>query len=163
MSKINTTWLAGVAGVLTIAATAGLQTAQAQSRTADAPVSYGADEIGYSATGLTMKGRAELIQGDNRLRANQVEATTANNELTRIQATGDIYYVTPNETIRADRAVYTTSNDIIVMTGDVILTQGQNVMTGGRLTYNVRTQTAQMDAGASGRVQGVFYPQGSGT
>ncbi len=162
MIKINNTWLAGVAGALAIVAMPSTQAAQAQSRTADAPVSYGADEIGYSATGLTMKGRAELIQGDNRLRADAVEATTVNNALTRIEATGNIYYVTPNETIRADRAVYTTGNDIIVMTGDVILTQGQNVMTGGRLTYNVRTETAQMEAGASGRVQGVFYPKGSG-
>jgi lipopolysaccharide export system protein LptA len=40
----------------------------------------------------------------------------------------------------------------------VILTQGKSVMTGSRLTYNVRTETAEM---GGGRVQGVFYPQGA--
>ena len=51
-----------------------------------------------------------------------------------------------------------------MLSGDVILTQGENVMTGGRLTYNTRTEAAEMDgAGENGRVQGVFYPESSGT
>jgi lipopolysaccharide export system protein LptA len=48
----------------------------------------------------------------------------------------------------------------VVVTGDVILTQGKNVLTGNRLVYNVRTESARMEGG-NGRVQGVFYPQGN--
>ena len=64
--------------------------------------------------------------------------------------------------MRGDAAVYDPSNDTVVITGDVILTQGENVMTGGRLTYNLRTEQAQMAGGSNGRVQGVFYPQRGG-
>ncbi len=51
-----------------------------------------------------------------------------------------------------------------MVTGDVILTQGQNVLTGGSLSYNVDTGQARIQGGTSanaGRVRGVFYPQGA--
>ena len=67
--------------------------------------------------------------------------------------------------MRGDRAVYTPDTGEVVVTGDVILTQGQNVLTGGRLVYNVNTEAARMEGaprGAAGRrVQGVFYPEGT--
>ena len=53
-------------------------------------------------------------------------------------------------------------NARVVRIGDVILTQGQNVLTGSRLTYNVRSQTARIEAGGQGRIRGVFYPDSSG-
>jgi lipopolysaccharide export system protein LptA len=163
MTKTKITWIAGAvaaAGLALATQAVHAQVAQGAGRgnAADAPVSYGADHLSRTPTGMTMEGRAELTQGDNRMRADTVTAAVTNNQLTRIEATGNVYYVTPNETIRADHAVYTTSNDTVVLTGDVILTQGKSVMTGTRLTYNVRTESAEM---GGGRVQGVFYPQGS--
>lgn len=161
MTKTKITWIAGAvaaAGLALATQAVHAQTQAARGSTADAPISYGADGISRTPEGLSLRGRAELTQGTNRMRADTVTATTPNNELTRVEATGNVYYVTPNETIRADHAVYTTSNDTIVLTGDVILSQGKSVMTGSRLTYNVRTETAEM---GGGRVQGVFYPQGA--
>jgi lipopolysaccharide export system protein LptA len=164
MTKTKITWIAGAAAAAGLAlATQAVhaQSAQGQARAgnvADSPISYGADAISRTPEGLSLRGRAELTQGGNRMRADAVTATTPNNQLSRVEATGNVYYVTPTETIRADHAVYTTSNDTIILTGDVILTQGKSVMTGSRLTYNVRTETAEM---GGGRVQGVFYPQGA--
>lgn len=153
-----------IAAALAAAVLAVPAVAQNRSNAADAPVMWGADTVTYRSDGVTLEGRAELLQGDNRMRANRLSLTTdAGGDLTRIEAAGDIYYVTPNETMRGDAAVYDPSNDTVVITGDVILTQGENVMTGGRLTYNLRTEQAQMaGGGANGRVQGVFYPQRSG-
>ena len=152
--------------VLTIAAAAlalvALPTmgdAQTRPSSSDQPISFGADAGEYVGNTVTLRGRAELIQGDNRLRADSVSGLNTSGE-SRIEASGNVYFVTPEQTIRGDRAVYTPANDTIVLTGDVILTQGQNVMTGGRLTYNTRTEAAQMDG--AGRVQGVFYPSSSG-
>ncbi|HEX8470376.1 MAG TPA: LptA/OstA family protein, partial [Brevundimonas sp.] len=81
--------------------------------------------------------------------------------ISTVTASGNVYYVTPTETIRGDRAVYTVSNATIIVTGDVILTQGKNVLTGGRLSYNIDTGQTNMVAGGNGRIQGVFYPQGA--
>ncbi|HWQ85243.1 LptA/OstA family protein [Brevundimonas sp.] len=134
----------------------------AQSFQGGQPIMWGADEVSRTPTTLSLRGRAELTQGDNRIRADRVEGTISNGDLTRVEASGNVYFVTPEQTIRGDRATYTPANDTIILTGDVILTQGQNVMTGGRLTYNTRTEAAQMDGASGGRVQGVFYPERSG-
>jgi lipopolysaccharide export system protein LptA len=148
-----------VFAVLALPAVGDAQIAGSNNR---APIAYGADAVEYVGGTLTLNGRAELIQGDNRLRANRISGFNNTGGESRMEATGDVFFVTPEQTIRGDRAVYTTADGVIVVTGDVILTQGQNVATGSRLTYNVRTESARFDSGASGRVQGVFYPDQTG-
>ncbi len=159
MSMTRTLTTAAIALALAALPTVG----GTQSFQGGQPIMWGADEVSRTPTALSLRGRAELTQGDNRIRADRVEAAVSDGTLTRVEATGDVYFVTPDQTIRGDRAVYTPANDTIVLSGDVILTQGENVMTGGRLTYNTRTEAAEMDGGGqSGRVQGVFYPERGG-
>lgn len=136
------------------------------------PVAWGADRTEYlDAEGiLKLIGRAELIQAENRLRANNIDLFFMPNaqggaggggDVREIVAVGDVYFVTPTQVVRGDRAVYTAASDTIVVTGDVILTQGENVMTGSQLTVQVGTSRATMDGGptpAGRRVRGVFYP-----
>lgn len=155
-------FLSAAALALTLASIPASGEAQSTVNSSDAPISFGADSGEYVGNTVTLRGRAELIQGQNRLRADSVSGLSQTGE-SRIQATGNVYFVTPEQTIRGDSAVYTTADDMIVVTGDVILTQGQNVLTGSRLTYNVRTRTARIEAGGQGgRIRGVFYPQNSG-
>ena len=135
------------------------QTARGSS--ADAPIAWSGDTVEYAGETLTLRGRAELIQGTNRFRADQISGLNQTGD-SRMEASGNVYFVTPDQTIRGDRATYTTGNDTIVVTGDVILTQGQNVATGSRLTYNTRTESARLEGGSNGRVQGVFYPSSAG-
>lgn len=149
------------ATALALAALPTLGDAQTRPSSSDQPISFGADAGEYVGNTVTLRGRAELIQGDNRLRADTVTGLSQTGE-SRIEASGNVYFVTPDQTIRGDRAVFTTANDTIVVTGDVILTQGQNVLTGSRLTYNTRTQSARIEAGGQGRIRGVFYPDRSG-
>jgi len=159
MSMTRTLTTAAIALALAALPTVG----GTQSFQGGQPIMWGADEVSRTPTTLSLRGRAELTQGDNRIRADRVEAAVNDGTLTRVEATGAVYFVTPSQTIRGDRAVYTPANDTIVLSGDVILTQGENVMTGGRLTYNTRTEAAEMDGGGrNGRVQGVFYPERSG-
>jgi lipopolysaccharide export system protein LptA len=160
MSKTRLTLLA--AAVATAVALPGVGGAQSSGATAsDAPVMWGGDLFEYAANGFTLTGRAELTQGGNRLRANRITFVTANGDLTRAEATGEVYFVTPEQTMRGDRAVYDLNADEVTVTGDVILTQGQNVITGGRLVYNVSTENARMEGAPTAqgnRVRGVFYP-----
>jgi lipopolysaccharide export system protein LptA len=143
-----------------------------------------------SACESTWSGSAEVLQGTSRLRANTIRAffkkkpgdagapargasapaglpggPQSNCGATeRIEAEGDVFYVTPDQNARGDRAVYTADNDQIVMTGNVIVVQGKNVIHGDRLTIHVATRAAQMESeargrGAPNRVRGVFYQQ----
>lgn len=154
-----------IAGGLTLAAVTligGAAVGQSQSTTSNQPIMIGADAGERTNTSFSLRGRAEVTQGGNRLRADAIEgASSATGQISSVTANGNVYYVTPDQSIRGDRAVYTISNATIVVTGDVILTQGKNVLTGGRLTYNVDTGAANMAGGSNSRIQGVFYPQGA--
>lgn len=129
----------------------------AQSDATRQPVQYGADSGEYTSDGFALRGRAEVTQGTNRLRADAIRGYTVNGQLSRVEATGNVYFVTPDQSMRGNNAVYNLNDGSVVVTGDVILTQGQNVLTGGRLVYNVRTETARIES-AGNRVRGVFYP-----
>lgn len=156
---------AAAAAALLLAAPAvgGAQTSQTQAAPAqaqtmgDGAIAFGADAGEATETGYSLRGRAEVVQGTNRLRANAITIQAPNGDFQRVEASGEVYFVTPEQTIRGDRAVYTLASNEVVVTGDVILTQGQNVLTGGRLVYNTRTRSARMDSGG-GRIRGVFYP-----
>lgn len=121
------------------------------------PVQYGADSGEYTPDGFALRGRAEVTQGTNRIRADAIRGFTTNGQLTRVEASGNVYFVTPDQSMRGNNAVYNLNDGSVVVTGDVILTQGQNVLSGGRLVYNVRTETARIES-AGNRVRGVFYP-----
>ena len=140
---------------------AGLASAQARQTVSNQPIMIGADDGEATNVGFALRGRAEVTQGTNRLRANTIDGVSSNGAVSRVTASGDVYYVTPNETIRGDSAIYSVDAATIVVTGDVILTQGRNVLTGRRLTYNIDTGQARMDGGDNGRIRGVFFPEGA--
>ena len=162
-----------VAGVLAAAvlATAGWT----QISRSSAPFMINADSVEFEEPRglISYIGRAEGVQGENRLRAERFDvyynrsgdessAVTSMSGLNRIEISGDVYFVTPEQVVRGDRAVYTAANDTLVVTGDVILRQGDNVMTGSSLSINIGSGRARMEGAPAGnagrRVQGVFYP-----
>jgi lipopolysaccharide export system protein LptA len=146
------------------------------------PVDVTADqlEVKNDQCLASWRGDAEALQDTSRLRANVLNiynqvlakggATTAGprscGPLLRMEADGDVYYVTPTQVVKGDHAVYTADSKTIVMTGDVVATQGQNVIAGTRLVINSDTGQATMVSdvtgrGRPGRVRAVFYPNSS--
>ena len=78
-------------------------------------------------------------------------------------ADGNVFYVTPDQNARGDHAVYSQSRDEVVITGNVIVVQGNDVARGDKLTLSISTRDAKMESDATGpgklgRVRGVFYP-----
>lgn len=152
---------------LTLLALPAVGDAQSGRTTSNQPIAFGADDGEQTTDRISLRGRAEITQGQNRLRAEAITAyRDAQGQFTRVEATGTVYFVTPTQSMRGDRAVYTLANGELVVTGNVILNQGKNVLTGGRLTYNVNTDAATMSGaprgeGAGSRIQGVFYPDGT--
>ena len=139
--------------------------AQAQVSSEGGPVMVGGDSMHMDelAHTQTLVGRVEIIQDNARLRADKVVITRQAGpngrgfgEVVTIVATGNVYYVTPDNTMKGDQAVYTKATDDMVLTGDVILTQNQNVTTGTRLVYNLTQETTTFDA-ETGRVKANIY------
>jgi lipopolysaccharide export system protein LptA len=121
------------------------------------------------------RGAAEAVQAQARLRADTITVYSTpkgvNNdgqqscgETQRIVADGNVYYVTQQQNVRGDHAVYTQGDNQIVITGDVIVVQGNDVARGDKLTLNTSSRDAMMESnvtgpGKTGRVRGVFYPK----
>lgn len=130
-------------------------------------------------------GNAEALQGTSRLRANVMnffnkkipnphpgnnpDANQNCGDLERMEAHGNVFYVTPDRVVKGDDAVYTADNTTIVMTGtEVVATQGKNVISGTRLTINTTTGESTMinertGRGETKRVRTVIYPQDKNT
>ena len=74
--------------------------------------------------------------------------------ISRMHATGGVTMVNGPETAESDEAVYTLSDGIVIMTGDVLLTQGSSAISGTRLRVDLNAGTGLME----GRVTTVFVP-----
>lgn len=69
----------------------------------------------------------------------------------RIVATGNFYYITPEQEVRGERGVYTAASDQFEVTGDVVLTQDDSVVRGDRLIYDLTTERARVVSECKGR------------
>lgn len=127
---------------------------------ASLPVEITADELTVDqATGQAVFiGNVVAGQGEMRLSAGQVEvqyATTdgqATGRIAQLVATQGVTLVNGAEAAEASRAVYNVESAEIIMTGDVILTQGQNALSGEELTVDLTNGSGRM----TGRVKTIF-------
>jgi lipopolysaccharide export system protein LptA len=81
------------------------------------------------------------------------------NEIEKIIADGDVLFSTPREKIRGTQAEYDYTRDVITITGDVILSNGEGVARGARLIYSVNDGRATITAGDRGQVTSIFTPR----
>jgi lipopolysaccharide export system protein LptA len=144
----------------------------------NAPVDITADELETQNNACTSiwRGHAEALQDNARLRADVLTAdfemkkgggkTGGCGDLVRLKADGAVYYVTPQQKVHGDNAVYEAATNTLVVTGDVVATQGPNVLRGTRMVFNTETGQGHMEGAAKGRnkaerPRGVFYPKQS--
>lgn len=163
---------------LTLALLAGASQAQLASGKGPIDISADTQTADNAKHVATYKGKVEVLQSGNRLRADQLDiyfkqggsagtsqtagSTTGQggfSDIDRLEAIGNVYFVTPTEVIRGDRAVYSAADDTIVVSGNVVATQGENVERGSRLIVHVNAKTSEMvGEGRTGRVRTVVYP-----
>ncbi|WP_245622465.1 lipopolysaccharide transport periplasmic protein LptA [Litoreibacter arenae] len=132
---------------------------------ASLPVEITADELNVDqATGSAVfTGNVVAGQGEMRLSAGrvQVQYATENGQVTgridKLIATGGVTLVNGGEAAEAQKAVYSVSGADIVMTGDVILTQGANALSGEKLTVDLTSGSGRME----GRVRTIFQTGGN--
>jgi lipopolysaccharide export system protein LptA len=123
-------------------------------------------------------GNVVAVQGDTTLRCSELtiffergaggagETTEAaasdeGDSINRIECAGPVTILSQDQVATGDRAVYDRQGGQMVMTGNVALSQGQNVTRGERLIYDIDRGVANIEAGASQRVRGLFVPGGT--
>lgn len=77
-------------------------------------------------------------------------------QVQRLDATGHVLVTSGNQTASGNTATFDTTANTIVLSGDVVLSQGENVIRGTRLTIDVKTNQAKMEGG---RVQMLISPK----
>jgi lipopolysaccharide export system protein LptA len=101
-------------------------------------------------------GNVLVGQGDMRLRAGaiRVEYGADGRTIDRLVASGGVTLANGAEAAEAREAIYTIASGEVVMTGDVLLTQGQTALSGQKLVIDLKAGTGRME----GRVQTTFIP-----
>ena len=87
----------------------------------------------------------------------------ANQGVRRIEMSGKVFFNQKDQQATGDAAVYDRTNETLTLTGDVILTQCQNVIKGPRLIVDLRTNKAQIEGAPGSRVRSLLVPNDPAT
>ncbi|MCC6949278.1 MAG: organic solvent tolerance protein OstA [Bradyrhizobiaceae bacterium] len=79
----------------------------------------------------------------------------------RLEALGGVIITNKDQKATGDAGVFDMRTNTATITGNVVLSQGPNIMRGDRLVVDLQTGHSKLEAGAKGgsqRVQGLFVP-----
>jgi lipopolysaccharide export system protein LptA len=125
------------------------------------PVEVTSDRLDIDQTSGTaiFAGNVVVVQGELTLTADRVRVEygeTEPREIERIFAFDNVTLVSPTEAAEGNEAVYEVATRSVVMTGDVLLTQALNAVSGDRLSIDLETGTGVVE----GRVRTVLRSEG---
>ena len=120
---------------------------------ADMPIEVVSDELQMDQNVNTaiFSGNVEVIHGDMTLNSatvmveyGKVEGSDKSNEIIRITASGGVILTSPDTTAESREAIYTMATREVVMSGDVVVTQGPNKVAGEQMVIYLDDGTAVM-------------------
>ena len=139
-----------------------------------APISIDADKLQVydKEQRAVYTGNVVVVQGETTMKAahmtvfyerNNQEAQATENagggpggaQLKRVEAKGDVVITSKDQVARGDNGVLDRENDRMILTGNVSLSQGENITKGEKLFYNLSTGVATVDGG---RVRSLLVP-----
>ena len=125
------------------------------------PVQVQADQLAVNnADGSAVfSGNVVVTQGKMKLAAGEVRVAygAAQTDIRELVASGGVVVTNLGDAAEAREAVYTIESGVIVLSGDVLLTQGGSAMAGQKLTINLKDGTGVMNV----RVTTTFVPGGN--
>lgn len=122
------------------------------------PVQVSADQLSVNQNdgSAIFKGNVVVTQGQMKLEAAtvQVEYAADKKTIARLLADGGVKLAAGTDAASAKTAEYAPETGDLLLTGDVILTQGSSAISGQKLTISLKTGLGTMD----GRVTTTFTP-----
>jgi lipopolysaccharide export system protein LptA len=78
----------------------------------------------------------------------------------KLEARGGVVVTQKAETATGDLGLFDMQTNTVTLTGNVVMTQGQNVLRGDRLVVDLTSGVSRVESGKNGqgRVQGLFLP-----
>jgi lipopolysaccharide export system protein LptA len=85
-------------------------------------------------------------------------------KIKRLEARGSVVVTQKEQTATGNLGIFDMKTNTVDLTGDVIMTQGQNMLRGERLVVDLTSGVSRVESGKNGqgRVQGLFQPGGAG-
>jgi lipopolysaccharide export system protein LptA len=111
-------------------------------------------------------GNVQVRQGDSLLKAPELrvfytgeptESGAPGSQVSRIEAGPAVTVTSGDQSATGSSMVLDMGQEVITMSGNVVLTQGPNVVRGERLIVNLQTKQGRMEGG---RVQTLITPSG---
>ena len=128
----------------------------------------------------TFTGNVHVVQGDTTMRCKilvvhydgsappggGMKAATpgpsGQQQISRLEAKGDVVVTQHDQTATGDLGLFDVKSNTITLTGNVVVSQGKNVVRGERLVVDMTTGFSRMDGGSKGRTQ-MLIDQKDGT
>lgn len=85
-------------------------------------------------------------------------------KIKRLEARGAVVVTQKEQTATGDLGIFDMKTNTVTLTGNVMMTQGKNVLRGDRLVVDLTSGVSRVESGknGTGRVQGLFLPGSSG-
>jgi lipopolysaccharide export system protein LptA len=127
----------------------------------------------------TFSGNVHVTQGDTNLRSKSLvvfydqgsdspmktaqPGPGGQQSIRRLEAKGGVVVTQKDQTATGDNASFDMRTNTVTLLGNVLVTQGQNVLRGDRLIVDLTSGISRVESGKAGqgRVQGLFVPSGS--
>ena len=126
------------------------------------PVEVTSDTLSVDQDSGTAVFSGNVVIGQGEMRLSAARVLVVYNEgqsaIDRMEATGGVTLVSGPDTAESERADYSITDGVIVMSGNVLLDQCLNALMADRMTVQLTDGTAQM----SGRVRTIIQSGASG-
>ena len=81
---------------------------------------------------------------------------TSNQSLKEVLAINDVFFIANGNLTQADKAIYNIKDNLLELSGNVLINQGSTKLSGNKLVLNLNTGKGSM----SGRVKAVMGSDG---
>ena len=122
------------------------------------PVDITGDTAEFQDDIAIWTGNVRVIQAEAILTADRLRAViNEDGDVESITATGSVRYSNGKEAITGEKAVFNETRRTITISENVIVTQGRQVMSAGRVVYWIDTGKVKFAPEDGRRIRGIFY------
>jgi len=159
---------------------------QGFSQNRDEPVQIEAEELEVrDKSGVaTFSGNVKVVQGDTTMRSHSlvvhyetpgdgqdkgkgaVKAATpgpgGSQQITRLEAKGEVIVVQKDQTATGDLGLFDMRTNVVTLTGNVVVSQGKNVLRGDRLVVDLTSGVSRVESTKRGPVRMLIQQEKGG-
>lgn len=118
------------------------------SRSAPKPITIDADEVVLHrrTNQAIFTGNVVVVRGDMRLTSRSLTVTYAENQrVSHILAEDDVRVTEEDRVITANKAEFDNVEEVLTLTGDAVLTEGDNVIRGERVVFTLGAEEIRVE------------------